>query len=127
MSDKIKCSIEVDVDSTLKVNVARTITVDSYSKIEVEVPAAGAVNVSLSDDLENLEFFLLSASAYGTTITMGDGTDTINLEGPLLLFGGEIGANLDTPTFGDTLSFANTGGSAVSILIIIGQNVISAP
>ncbi len=128
MSDKIKCSIEVDVDGTLKLEIPRTITVDSFQKIEVEVPATSAVDVSLPDELANLEFFLLSSSTYGATILMGHEMSTdpteadefITLEGPLLLFGGQIGANLATPAFTDTLRFNNTGASAVSIQIIIG-------
>ena len=123
MSDTIKCSIEVDVNGTLKLKVPRTITVDSFQKIEVDVPTMSSVDVSLPDNLADLEFFLLSSSAYGSTITMGDGTDDMDLEGPLLLFGGQIGANLDTPTFTNTLRFANTGASTVSIQIIIGLNV----
>ena len=131
MSDTIKCSIEVDVNGTLKLKVPRTITVDSFQKIEVDVPTMSSVDVSLPDNLADLEFFLLSASTYGATILMGNETSTdtalatafIALEGPLLLFGGQIGANLDTPTFTNTLRFANTGASTVSIQIIIGLNV----
>ncbi len=133
MSDTIKCSIEVDVNGTLKLKIPRTITVDSFQKIEVEVPTANDVDVSLPGNLADLEFFLLSASTYGATILMGNETSTdttlatafIALEGPLLLFGGAIGANLTTPAFTDTLRFRNIdpGASTVSIQIIIGVNV----
>lgn len=67
MSDTIKCSIEVDVNGTLKLKVPRTITVDSFQKIEVDVPIVNpdvanenSVDVSLPGNLADFEFFLLS-------------------------------------------------------------------
>jgi hypothetical protein len=130
MSDLIKCTIDVDVDGTLKVKASRMITVQSYSKIEVQVPEDPSVpkpvTVTLPDNANEFEFLLVTSNRYGSDITFGDGTDSLELEGPLLLFGGAVASALNPPTITNSIVFENSDPtSPASIQIIIGLDVTS--
>jgi len=126
MSDQIRCVISVDVDGALKFEVPRTITVESYTKIEAEVADGATVDVTLPGTASDFVFLLITSSVYGATLTFGDATTLLPLSGPLLLFGGELAGALTAPVLGSTLRFVNSSGAPATIQIVAGLNVVTA-
>lgn len=126
MSDQIRCQITVDVDGALKFDVPRTITVEAVTKIELEVEDGASADVSLPGDASEFEFLLITSSVYGDTLTFGDSTTALPLQGPLMLFGGELAGALTAPALDDTLRFANSSGATASLQIVVGRNVVTA-
>jgi hypothetical protein len=127
MSDKIKCTIDVDVNGVLSFQIPRTITVESYAKMEAEIPNTESRDVSLPANASTFQFLLISSNVYGSGVTYGDGTDTLELTGPILLFGGQIAGALSNPSLTNTIRFTNNSGGVANIQIIIGLNVVTEP
>lgn len=129
MADSIKCTISVEVGGAIKVTARRTLTVESYSKIDVALTDTDPVAVTLPAAPTDLDFLLITANIYGENedgsqqLQYRDAADTDHLlEGPLLLFGGDIG----TAALGNPLTFTNTWPDPVYVQIIAGQADVTA-
>ena len=96
MAERIVCTLNVQVEDGPKVNETRTISVEAYSKIEVEI-ANDSVDVTVEvqpGGVGTLKFLLITSDLYGTGLTYSadGGATTVILDQPNLFNGaGAIG------------------------------------
>jgi hypothetical protein len=105
-------------------SVSRTIPVEAYDRVTVELPdAAPETTVEIGTGTGELLFLLVTSSAYGVGLSYkinATGNPPHALDGPLQLAGsGAVGLLGSPPT---SLLFTNTLGTSATVEILVGRD-----
>ena len=124
MPESISVTINVNVADGPKVNIAKSIEVEAYTKIEVEVPN-DAVDVTVQvqpGGVGDVTFLLISSDIYGSALTYSPdaGVTTIQMDQPHLFLGAG-GAQVSTAPQSIVFNNGLAAGNA-NITILVGRD-----
>jgi len=123
MSETIVLTISAIVGAGPKLKESRTLAVDAYDKISVDVPEQGNLEVEIQPGgTGSIQLLLVTSSVYGADLKYtvnADATDRI-LDQPHVLVGsGSVALFGEEP---EKLTFDNTTGQDAQIQILIGRD-----
>ena len=131
MAVNIATGAEVKVAGGPTIKTARTLPVDAYDLIDVDVPAGAeefVVEVQPAADTTQVRFLLISASQYDPALTYrvnDEANPSHELDQALILTGaGAIGLLGFVP---ESLLFTNDTDSDITVQILVGRNVSPTP
>jgi hypothetical protein len=129
MSEKINWTLNVQVGGGPKITESKTILVEGYDKIEVDVrDGAAAEDIQIQPgDSGQVQFLLIRSDEYGEDLTYSvnaaepDPTQRIKLDALQVLMGdGAVGLLGASP---QTFFLYNALGKDVSLQILVGRKV----
>lgn len=125
MSESIKLTLSVQVAGGPKIVAAKTLEVEAYEKITLEVPNDSIdVQVELQPGgVGEVKLIMITSDTYGDQLTYSadGGTPSIALDQPHLFIGaGGVGV-LGSPS-PETLIFNNALSSSAKIEILVGRD-----
>lgn len=134
MAEKISYKIDVNIAGELKKAVERSITVEAYAKIEVEVPkkengngnAGKATLRSLPGAGNEIGFLLITSTVYNKKLKVNkksDGSEVAVLSEPIALFSSEAVGQLDIPDA--QLELENETDQHATVQVIVGWDAVA--
>jgi len=123
MPETIVLTISAIVGAGPKLKESRTLAVDAYDKISIDVPDQGNLEVEIQPGgAGSIELLLVTSSVYGADLKYtvnADNTDRI-LDQPHVLVGsGSVALFGQEP---EKLTFDNTTGEDAQIQILVGRD-----
>jgi len=127
MSEKVYCTLNVQVGGGPKISASSMMEVDAYDKIEVTIEdGATSKEVQVQPSGTGVKFLLISSDQCGKDLRyeVNDGassTSPISLDAPVHLFvgGGAVAALGKSPV---KLLFTNASGKAALVQILVGRD-----
>ena len=125
MPETIVLTISADVALGPKLKESRTLAVDAYDKISIDVPDQTTTGLEVEIQpgaTGSIQLLVVKSSVYGPDLkyTVNAGTDDRVLDEPHVLVGtGSVGLFGEEP---EKLVFTNTTGEDAQIQILVGRD-----